>query len=111
MMSSKNILMIATGFAGAIGTMMALRKSSKEKDNSQRHHETNKDLPNDTKVNDSLKEADIVWGASAAQGESEFVNTINTIRLNQLFKRLGEIDVNQKNANAEIAKLKMKLRG
>ena len=68
MMSSKNILMIATGFAGAIGTMMALRKSSKEKDNSQRHHETNKDLPNDTKVNDSLKEADIVWGASAAQG-------------------------------------------
>ena len=51
MMSSKNILMIATGFAGAIGTMMALRKSSKEKDNSQRHHETNKDLPNDTKVN------------------------------------------------------------
>ena len=110
MMSSKNILMIATGFAGAIGTMMALRKSSKEKDNSQRHHETNKDLPNDTKVNDSLKEADIVWGASAAQGESEFVNTINTIRLNQLFKRLGEIDVNQKNANAEIAKLKNEIK-
>lgn len=96
--------MIATGLAGAIGAIVALCKTSDDEAKPAQ-------LAERKTVNaaDTVRATDIVMNEASAQAEAEFINTINTIRLNQLFKRLSEINVNQQNADAEIAQLKSEI--
>lgn len=107
-LGSKEIVLIATGLAGAIGAIVALCKASDDDAESVQKAVKNP-VEKDSHVTDSMRATDIVMDETSAQAEAELVNTINTIRLNRLFKRLSDINVNQKNADAEIAQLKSEI--
>lgn len=101
---TKEIALFATGIAGAVGAAFAWSKLSeshgKQNDSTttEAHH-----------VDTGVESNGSVINTASAQAESELINTINTIRLNALFRRLNEISINESKASAEIIQLKSEI--
>ena len=98
---SKLIAEIVIGISGVIGLGVLCRKTSQGK-------------KTESSVSENLNDESISFGDSfvsenSAQAEADFVNAINTIRLNELFAKLDEIDYRKKNAKEEIAELKKEI--
>lgn len=98
---SKLIAEIVIGISGVIGLGVLCRKISQGK-------------KTESSVSENLNDESISFGDSfvsenSAQAEADFVNAINTIRLNELFAKLNEIDYRKKNATEEIAELKKEI--
>ncbi len=84
----KLIVEIVIGISGVIGLGVLCRKTSQGK-------------KTESSVSENLNDETISFGDSfvsenSAQAEADFVNAINTIRLNELFAKLNEIDYRKK---------------
>ena len=99
----KLIAEIVIGITGVIGLGVFCKKTSLSKNT-----ESTLLTGNSTEEPDSFSDSFI--SENAAQAEADFVNTINTIRLNKLFAKLAEIDNREKKAQEEIAILKKEIK-
>ena len=96
----KLIAEIVIGVSGIIGLGVLCKKTSQSKAESTATDNSNKE---------PISFADSFVSENSAQAEADFVNTINTIRLNELFAKLAEIDYRENNAQEEIAELKKEI--
>lgn len=105
----KVIAGVITSIIGLAGTAYACCKKSSERSKTSEILDdlVNEEFTAEVHSNNIVEDNSIT--NMSAQTEAEFINTLNAIRLNKLFKRLSEIDCNQKNADAEIAKLKAEI--
>ncbi len=96
----KLITEIVIGVSGIIGLGVLCKKTS---------HSKTESTVSETSNSETISSADSFVNENSAQAEADFVNTINTIRLNELFAKLAEIDYRKKNAQEEIAELKKEI--
>lgn len=96
--SPKLIAEIVIGISGVIGLGVLCKKTSQSNNTESTVSGNSNDEP--------ISFADSFVSENSAQAEADFVDAINTIRLNELFAKLAEIDYRENNAQEEIAKLK-----
>jgi hypothetical protein len=100
--NSKLIAEIVIGISGVIGLGVLCKKTSQSK--------SAETTVSDNSSNDEpISFADSFVSENSAQAETDFVNAINTIRLNELFAKLAEIDYRENNVQEEIAELKKEI--
>ncbi len=100
----KVIIGVTTGAVAFIaGIVAACKLGSDEKQNDESPKQDNT-----REFNRKVNVSDVV-NESSAQAEAEFINTLNTIRLNELLKKLSEIKGNETNAGKEIAQFKAEI--
>ena len=97
----KLIAEIVIGISGVIGLGVLCKKTSQSKNTES--------TVSDNSNNEPVSFADSFVSENSAQAEADFVNAINTIRLNELFAKLKEIDYRETNAKEEIAELKKEI--
>lgn len=97
----KLIAEIVIGISGVIGLGVLCKKTSQSKN-------TESTVSNNSN-NEPISFADSFVSENSAQAEADFVNSINTIRLKELFAKLKEIDYRESNAKKEITELKKEI--
>lgn len=97
----KLIAEIVIGISGVIGVGVLCKKIIQGKNTES--------TVSDNSNNEPVSFADSFVSENSAQAEADFVNAINTIRLNELFAKLKEIDYRETNAKEEIAELKKEI--
>lgn len=104
-LNPKIILGIAVGITGIVTSFGILCKNSDNTKKAKPKRQAN--LSDNI---DSSPDSSEIINEMSAQTEAEFINTINTIRLNRLLQQLSEIEHNQENAKAEILALKKEIK-
>ena len=97
----KLVAEIGIGFLGVIGLGVLCKKTS------QRNN-TESTVPENSNE-EQISFVDSFVSENSAQAEADFVNTINTIRLNELFAKLAEIDYRENSAKKEVTELKKEI--
>ena len=107
-MNNKAIIGIAFGIVGITTASYMWFKSSSKKKSSDVPTEkaTNSSAINGKESSSKTEPNDITIDNISAQTSGIFINMVNTIRLNELLKKLSEIDCNQEGAREEIEKLR-----